>query len=567
MQGTHHHILLAADTASQSALYKGYLKSQGIHARCVYTGRDILTTLDQDRYDLLFMDLNLPDGDAAWVLRNMNLSQFRGPILIAIPGNAPAHIPDERITLIRRKAFTITAPLSMAQLHHSIVTLLDQIPNIAKGGIMQNNLSLPSSLAGAPLSDEEIFEILPPVSEARRTPRADPTASDFGGFIGTSPTMLALYEQIQSAARSMAPVFITGESGTGKEVCAQAIHKHSPRGHKPFIPLNCAAIPRDLLESELFGHVRGAFTGAMFDRDGAATLADGGTLFLDEIGDMDPNMQTKLLRFLQDGTFQRVGGNTLETVKARIICATNRDPMVDIRSGRLREDLFYRLHVLPIIMPPLRMRGEDVLDIAQTLLLRYAAEEGKRFKGFAEDAETILRNYQWPGNIRQLQNIIRHAVVMHDGMVITARMLPVQMFHTKLPTPQDLFAPQNPPPGTGANPAGPASPRTLTPSSLSLGNLDGSMPRTQTTRTRGDGTSGIVPLHLLERQAIERAITACSGNIPRAAALLQVSPSTIYRKKALWEDMDNAIQPPTNHPANHPANRQESNDSDPDQPG
>jgi two-component system repressor protein LuxO len=546
MQGTHHHILLAADTASQSALYKGYLKSQGVHARCVYTGRDILTTLDQDRYDLLFMDLNLPDGDAAWVLQNMNLSQFRGPILIAIPGNAPPHIADERITLVRRKAFTISAPLSMAQLHHSIVTLLDKIPNVTKGDAVRSDLSLPSSLAGMPLSDEEIFEILPPVSETRRAARADPTASDFGGFIGTSPTMLALYEQIQSAARSMAPVFITGESGTGKEVCAQAIHKHSPRAHKPFIPLNCAAIPRDLLESELFGHVRGAFTGAMFDRDGAATLADGGTLFLDEIGDMDPNMQTKLLRFLQDGTFQRVGGNTLETVKARIICATNRDPMADIRSGRLREDLFYRLHVLPVIMPPLRMRGEDVLDIAQTLLLRYAAEESKRFKGFAEDAETILRNYQWPGNIRQLQNIIRHAVVMHDGLVITARMLPIQMFHTKIPTPQqDSYVPQQ-----SSQPA----------ASLSLGHLDGSMPKAPSPRTRGgEGSGSIVPLHLLERQAIERAITACSGNIPRAAALLQVSPSTIYRKKAQWEDMDNAIHPPTN--------QQNTNDSDPDQPG
>lgn len=345
-----------------------------------------------------------------------------------------------------------------------------------------------------------------PIAGHENTQKRTPT---WDGFIGTSAVMQALYEQVQNAARSSASVFITGESGTGKDLCAQAIHRYSPRSDKPFVPLNCAAIPRDLLESELFGHVRGAFTGAIADRDGAARLADGGTLFLDEIGDMDPNMQTKLLRFLQDGTFLRVGGSRLEKVDVRIICATNRDPFADMRSGRLREDLFYRLHVLPVAMPPLHTRGDDVIDIAQTLLIAYAGEERKNFTTISPDAEKILRRYDWPGNIRQLQNVIRHAVVMHDGYTLSAEMLPHYLHE-------------------GGNPA---ERRGAT---LNLGQLDGSGGAAPVDKANHERPP-VLPLHLSERIAIERAILACSGNIPRAAALLEISPSTIYRKKAQWE--------------------------------
>ncbi|MCB1557086.1 MAG: sigma-54-dependent Fis family transcriptional regulator, partial [Alphaproteobacteria bacterium] len=293
------------------------------------------------------------------------------------------------------------------------------------------------------------------------------------------------------AARSNAPVFITGESGTGKEVCAEAIHKHGPRAGGPFVPINCAAIPRDLMESELFGHVKGAFTGAVMDRSGAASLAEGGTLFLDEIAEMTPDMQTKLLRFLQNFTFTKVGGSKQETTNVRIICATNRDPLAEIQSGRFREDLFYRLHVLPIHMPPLRERGSDVTDIAELFLQRYAAEEDKAFSAFAEDAEAILRAYRWPGNIRQLQNVVRHVAVMNHGdqREVTAAMLPGELMHRR-------------------NEGGPT----------------------------GETGGAIVPLSDVERGAIERAIAACAGNVPQAAAMLGVSPSTIYRKKMAWEE-------------------------------
>ena len=192
--------------------------------------------------------------------------------------------------------------------------------------------------------------------------------------------MQAVYRIIESAATSRAPAFITGESGTGKELCAEAIHALGDRRGKPFIAINCAAIPKELMESELFGHVRGAFTGAWSDRDGAASRAAGGTLFLDEICELEPSLQSKLLRFIQTGTYQRVGGTRPESADIRFVSATNRDPFAEVKAGRFREDLYYRLHVLPIQLPPLRDRDEDVRDIAEHCLQRYGAEEGKSFQ-------------------------------------------------------------------------------------------------------------------------------------------------------------------------------------------
>ena len=325
---------------------------------------------------------------------------------------------------------------------------------------------------------------------------ARPVTPDFGGFIGLSPVMQDLYEKIEQVAHSNAPVFITGESGTGKEVCAEAIHRHSRRGGKPFVPLNCAAIPRDLIESELFGHVKGAFTGAIADRDGAVTLADGGTLFLDEIAEMPVDMQTKLLRFLQNQTFMKVGGSKLEKADVRIICATNRDPQAETRVGRFREDLYYRLHVLPLHMPPLRDRGDDVIDIAEVLVRRYNDEEGKRFRGIADDAAAVLRSYAWPGNIRQLQNVIRNIIVMHEGDMVLRRMLPGTLQQNA------RMAEQSPE-------------STIRP---------------------------IRPLAEVERETIEAAIEACGGNIPRAAVMLGISPSTIYRKKMGWDESDASVR-------------------------
>lgn len=322
-------------------------------------------------------------------------------------------------------------------------------------------------------------------------------------FIGTSAVMQALYTQIEQAAGSHAPVFIMGETGTGKELCAAAIHRHSPRAHHPFIAINCAAIPRDLLESELFGHVKGAFTGAISDREGAATLANKGTLFLDEIAEMAPDMQTKLLRFLQDLSFRKVGGNTAEQTDIRIICATNRDPLQEISAGHLREDLFFRLHVIPLQMPPLRARGDDVLDIALGLLRRYSDEERKNFRALSPMVQDYFRQYDWPGNVRQLQNIMRYICVMHDGYEVTIDMLPRRALHNRevatLPEALAMKAPAE--------------------------NQDaGLLPEWLAALTLAE----------IERHVIESTVARMRGNVPQAAAHLGVAPSTLYRKRLSW---------------------------------
>ncbi len=319
--------------------------------------------------------------------------------------------------------------------------------------------------------------------------------SDFAGFIGASSAMQFVYEQIGRIAASSAPVFITGESGTGKDVCAEALHATGPRFGKRLVAINCAAIPRDLMESELFGVARGAFTGAHDDRKGAAELADGGTLFLDEIGEMDLSLQSKLLRFLQTGTLSRVGEAGVRQVDVRVICATNRNPMQLITEKKFREDLFYRLHVLPIHLPPLRQRPTDVMVLARHFLARYAAEEHKHFSGFAPDVASLLSAAEWPGNVRQLQNLVRRLVVMCDGGEITMPMLQVADIESR-----------------GLASSAEAAPR-------------------------GDRRQAILPMWQQEQRIIEDAIASFGGNVSLAAAALEISPSTIYRKRQGWAEM------------------------------
>jgi two-component system repressor protein LuxO len=316
--------------------------------------------------------------------------------------------------------------------------------------------------------------------------------ADFAGFVGSSSQMRVVYEQIERIAPSSAPVFITGESGTGKEVCADALHRRGPRAAKPFVAINCAAIPRELMETELFGATRGAFTGAHEDRRGAAEVADGGTLFLDEIGEMDLSLQAKLLRFLQTGTVTRVGDAAARPVDVRVVCATNRNPMQLISQKRFREDLFYRLHVLPIHLPPLRQRPADIVTLARHFLGRYGAEEGKIFGGIAGATADFLVGRDWPGNVRQLQNLIRRITVMFDG--------------------------------------GPVTPEMAAAADIESRGLKGDVEETQT-------PGAILPMWLQEQRIIEDAVARFAGNVALAAAALQISPSTIYRKRQGWAEM------------------------------
>ena len=240
----------------------------------------------------------------------------------------------------------------------------------------------------------------------------------FGRLIGQSKAMQEVYRWIELSAPSTAPVLVYGESGTGKELVAQGIHERSDRAGQPLVAVNCAAIPESLIESELFGHERGAFTGATERRAGCFELADGGTLFLDEIAEMAPAVQTKLLRVLQEGIFRRVGGQDEITVSVRIVAATNREPTEAIAKGQLREDLYYRLNVFPISVPPLRERGDDILLLANAFMEEFSREDHHDVRGITADAERVLLAHPWPGNVRQLRNVVQRAVVTNQNGVI-----------------------------------------------------------------------------------------------------------------------------------------------------
>jgi two-component system NtrC family response regulator len=256
----------------------------------------------------------------------------------------------------------------------------------------------------------------------------------FGVLIGNSPAMQSLFSTIRKVAASDAAILVIGESGTGKELVARTIHAESGRAGGPFVAINCGAIPDNLLESELFGNERGAFTGATTQRRGRFEFASGGTLFLDEVGELPLALQVKLLRFLQDRTIERVGGRVPIQVDARVIAATNRDLTDAITAGTFRDDLYYRLRVITIAVPPLRERGPDVMLLAQAFLERTAAEEKKSGKGLTPEAWDALRTHDWPGNIRELENRVKRAVIMAEGRLVTAADLELSSATTPPPS-------------------------------------------------------------------------------------------------------------------------------------
>src|SRR5262245_29423658 len=249
--------------------------------------------------------------------------------------------------------------------------------------------------------------------------------------VGKSPAINLAVEVARKAAQSRSTILLLGESGTGKEIFARAIHKWSERRNQPFIAINCVGLSKDLLESTLFGHERGAFTGAVEQKKGKIELAHGGTVFLDEVGDISPELQTKLLRFLQEREFERVGGTQPIHVDVRVLAATNRDLLSAIKAGRFREDLYYRLNVIPILLPPLRERREDIPVLAKYFLRRFAAETKKNFTGIDADAEAKLVAHEWPGNVRELANVIERAVVLGQGPEVTLDDLPPRIVYSE----------------------------------------------------------------------------------------------------------------------------------------
>lgn len=454
-------LLLVEDSLSLAKLYQEFLSSMSVDVIHVTEGRAGLEQIERSDPDVVLLDLNLPDINGIEVLKQLEQLPH-DPTVVVVTAMGTVNTAVEAM---RAGAFDfLQKPFDAERLRVTVRNALQQ-----------------QSLKALIKTYEDNFE-----------------RDSFHGFIGSSIPIQTVYRIIESAASSRASVFITGESGSGKEVCADAIHTEGDRRNKPFIALNCAAIPQELMESEVFGHIKGAFTGASGDRKGAATMADGGTLFLDEIGEMDLALQSKLLRFVQTGTFQKVGSNKIEKVDVRFISATNRNPLGMVAEGTFREDLYYRLHVIPIHLPPLRECSSDILMIACKYLKDYSTEEGKNFKGFSKEATNIMVRYHWPGNVRQLQNIIRNIVVLQVGELITEDMLPALL--------------------SGIDDVKTVGPKQYL--------LDANQKQTD--------FQPVKPLWLIEKDAIEDAIEACDGNVPRAAALLEVSPSTIYRKRQGW---------------------------------
>jgi len=265
-------------------------------------------------------------------------------------------------------------------------------------------------------------------------------ALNIDGIIGSSPALREVYKILEKVAPTDSTVLVTGESGTGKELLVRALHKNSRRHDKPFVPINCGAIPRELLESELFGHEKGAFTHAIRSRPGRFELADGGTLFLDEIGEMDLSLQVKILRALQEKEIERVGGTVTKKVDVRVVAATNRDLETEVAAGRFREDLFYRLNVIPVHLPPLRERGEDVMALAEHFLHGFCQEKDRKPLSVGAQARTLLTGYSWPGNVRELENFMERLSILCEGPHVTPADLPEKILRDAGLEPAPLVA-------------------------------------------------------------------------------------------------------------------------------
>ena len=459
-------LLLVEDDLPIARVYQEYLRHEPYQVTHCENGTSALRFLEHTPPDIVVLDLHLPDISGFEVMEQLREQHPHCPIVV------------------------ITAYGS-----------IDTAVKAMKGGAADFLLK--------PFNKDRLIFTLRHTFERQQLAhivdcfKKDFNRKTFCGFIGQSLAMQEVYQKIERAAQSKASVFITGESGTGKELAAEAIHKSGERADKPFIALNCGAIPDNLIESEIFGHVKGAFTSALQNRIGAAKEADGGTLFLDELCEMDLALQVKLLRFIQTSTFRPVGSDKTEKVNVRFICATNRDPWQEVEKGHFRSDLYYRLNVLPLHLPPLNERETDVIDLAHHFMTKFAAEEDVTFSSISRDAQTVLEHYRWPGNVRELQNVIRNALVLNDGPTITAEML---NFHGELrpniTNVTDLVMPVSCVEASGHD----------------------DFPIAQ------DNHCEIKPLWKAEHDMIKAALERFDGHVQKAAQVLEVSPSTLYRR-------------------------------------
>jgi two-component system nitrogen regulation response regulator NtrX len=437
-------ILIIDDEAGVRASLGGVLRDEGYRVDAVESGEIGLDQVTRQAYDVILLDIWLPGIDGIATLERLRERRVEAQVIM-ISGHASV---EAAVKATKLGAFDfIEKPLSLEKTVLAVRNALRQrrleVENLALRARVDRRLQL----------------------------------------IGDSTAMIRLREQIGMAAPTNGRVLISGENGTGKELVARQIHALSHRRAAPFVEVNCAAIPEELIESELFGHAKGSFTGAVADRRGKFEAANGGTLFLDEVGDMSVKTQAKVLRALQEQIVEPVGGQSSVRVDVRVIAATNKDLAEEIRSGRFREDLFFRLNVIPIFVPPLRTRGDDVIRLAEHFVAEFAGEYGRRSKRLSPEAVAVVKAYPWPGNVRELRNVIERLMIMVPGEVIGAADL------TFLEIP-DHQAPATP--------------------------------------------AAVSPLYeardAWERDYILGALAAFDGNISRAADALGVERSNLYRK-------------------------------------
>ncbi len=455
-------LLVVDDEPNLRKVLSAQLQRDGYDVHTAEDGEQALEVLRDHHVDLVITDLKMPKLDGMELLRRVVAMDEELPVvMITAHGTV-----DNAVEALKTGAFDyITKPFDQAE-----------VRAVVQKALLTRDLS---------------------ATEATRAPEAVTEEGARYGIIGQSPGILDVYAVLDRVADTPTTVLITGESGTGKELVARALHENSSRKDKPFIKVNCAAIPKDLMESELFGYERGAFTGAVGSKPGRFELASGGTLFLDEIGSIPVEMQVKLLRALQESEFERVGGIKTIRVDVRLVAATNSDLKKEIALGSFREDLYYRLNVVPIRLPPLRERADDITQLCRHFIGKFNARLKKKVVGAEPDAERALLSYPWPGNIRELENVIERAVLFSDGTTIRRSDLPAEVREGTAPS-RDKMPSQPPQPD--------------------VRHADGLKEQVKAAMSR------------LERDLIQKALEQTNGNVTHAARLLKISRKGLQLK-------------------------------------
>ncbi|MGA8893615.1 MAG: sigma-54 dependent transcriptional regulator [Anaeromyxobacteraceae bacterium] len=454
------HVLIVDDETNIRRVLAAMLKRDGYEVTAAADGEQAVAAMHRAPVDVVVTDLVMPRMGGLDLLRHVASAHPDVPvIMITAHGTV-----DTAVEAMKAGAFDyITKPFDQEDLRKVVAKAV-------RAKVLEGQ------------------HVHPPAGDGERPP-----------LVGQSPAMRAVYDVIARVADSPSTVLITGESGTGKELVAQAIHRGSSRRTQPLIKVNCAAIPKDLVESELFGYEKGAFTGAVGSKPGRFELADGGTLFLDEIGEIPVEMQVKLLRALQESEFERVGGIKTLRVDVRLIAATNRDLEALIADGRFREDLFYRLNVVPIALPPLRDRREDIPLLVQHFIEKYDRRLGKKVERVDEAAMEVLVGYGWPGNIRELENVMERSVLFADGPLVTVAQLPGTLRERT---------------------AGAAIPVAAVGAIGAIAAPSGASMKDIVRQAQSE----------LERTLISRALEETDGNVTRAAKKLQISRKSLQVK-------------------------------------